>query len=221
LALALCGLASSAQAGGLYLNEFGTPSMGVAGAGAQAVANDASTSFHNPAGMTRLQESQLMGGIGVLKANTEFDRDPNTPISGNDGGKAGGFGPILGSFGALRVTDDLRLGLNVISISGAVLDYNNDWAGRFQSQEIEFLTLSIQPTLAYRINDYVSVGAGALILYANLNAKTAVPPPNCTGRVKIKDADDFDAGFIGGGLVFGPSGRTPEYGTPRWSKAGG
>ncbi len=47
--------ASGAQAGGLYLNEFATPSMGVAGAGQEAVANDASTNFafHNPAGMTR------------------------------------------------------------------------------------------------------------------------------------------------------------------------
>jgi len=42
------------QADGLYLNEFGTPSMGVAGAGTHAVAIDASTSFHNPAGMTRI-----------------------------------------------------------------------------------------------------------------------------------------------------------------------
>jgi long-chain fatty acid transport protein len=47
------------QAGGLYLNEFGTPSMGVAGAGATAVASDASTSFHNPAGMTRIKGREL------------------------------------------------------------------------------------------------------------------------------------------------------------------
>jgi long-subunit fatty acid transport protein len=39
-------------AGGLYISEFGTPSMGVASTGAQAVASDASTAFHNPAGMT-------------------------------------------------------------------------------------------------------------------------------------------------------------------------
>jgi long-subunit fatty acid transport protein len=48
-----------AVAGGLYLNEFATPSMGTAGAGAEALADDASTNFafHNPAGMTRLKES--------------------------------------------------------------------------------------------------------------------------------------------------------------------
>ena len=39
------------SAGGLYLQEFGTPAMGAAGAGAQARADDASTAFFNPAGI--------------------------------------------------------------------------------------------------------------------------------------------------------------------------
>ena len=47
-------IGTAAFAGGLYISEFGTPSMGVAAAGSQAVASDASTAFHNPAGMTRL-----------------------------------------------------------------------------------------------------------------------------------------------------------------------
>jgi long-chain fatty acid transport protein len=51
----------TAWAGGLYINEFGIPSMGVASAGAQAVASDASTSFHNPAGMTRLNGLEILG----------------------------------------------------------------------------------------------------------------------------------------------------------------
>jgi len=85
-------------AGGLYLNEFGTPSMGVAGAGANAVASDASTSFHNAAGMTRIKGTELMGTAGVLKATVKFDPDAGTPISGGDGGDAGGPAPIVGGF---------------------------------------------------------------------------------------------------------------------------
>jgi hypothetical protein len=66
--------ASGAQAGGLYLNEFATPSMGVAGAGAEAVANDASTNFalHNPAGMTRLEGHEIQLGAGLLQGDTKF-----------------------------------------------------------------------------------------------------------------------------------------------------
>jgi hypothetical protein len=53
---------TAAIAGGLYINEFGTSAMGTAGAGAHAYANDASTAFHNPAGMTRIEGRQLSAG---------------------------------------------------------------------------------------------------------------------------------------------------------------
>ena len=77
---------TTALAGGLYLNEFVTPSMGVAGAGANAVASDASTSFHNAAGMTRIKGTELMGTAGLLNTTVKFDPDSDTPIPGGDGG---------------------------------------------------------------------------------------------------------------------------------------
>ena len=77
--------APTARAGGLYLNEFGTPSMGVSGAGANATANDASTAFHNPAGMVRLKKSELMITGGLAYADLEFDPASDTPIGGGDG----------------------------------------------------------------------------------------------------------------------------------------
>ena len=90
-----------AQAGGLYLNEFATPSMGVAGAGQEAFANDASTNFafHNPAGMTRLDGNQLSVGVGLLNGTTKFDADSDTPFSGGNGGDQAGLVPFLGSHG--------------------------------------------------------------------------------------------------------------------------
>jgi long-subunit fatty acid transport protein len=74
----IAGGTTSVVAGGLYINEFATPSMGVAGAGAEAVADDASTNFafHNPAGMTRLDGHQVSLGAGYMKIDTEFDPIP-------------------------------------------------------------------------------------------------------------------------------------------------
>ncbi len=121
-----------ALAGALYINEFATPSMGVAGAGQEAVANDASTNFafHNPAGMTRLEGHSVSLGAGLLVGDTRFDTDSDTPFSGGDGGDQAGFAPLLGSHGVLSVTDDLKLGMSVFSISGAALDPNSGWSGR-------------------------------------------------------------------------------------------
>ena len=110
-------------AGGLYINEFGTPSMGTAGAGANAVASDASTSFHNPAGMTRIKGKEVMGTGGLLYATVKFDQDSDTPISGGNGGNAGGPAPIVGGFYVHSLSDKWKLGANLITIIGAVLDY--------------------------------------------------------------------------------------------------
>ena len=193
-------------AGGLYINEFGTPSMGVAGAGANAVASDASTSFHNAAGMTRIKGKELMGTGGLLYATVKFDPDADTPIPGGDGGDAGGPAPIIGGFYVHSLSDKWKLGANLITITGAVLDYDDDWTGRYLNTEVTLLTMTFYPSIAYRVNNWLSLGGGPQIMYANLEMKAKAPPPNGTGEVKI-DGDDVAFGF-GLGALFEVSERT-------------
>ena len=147
-------------AGGLYISEFGTPSMGVASAGAQAVASDASTAFHNPAGMTRIAGKELMLTGGALYSTVKFDTDVDSSIPGGNGGDAGGPAPMLGQFLVHSLTERLKLGVNLISITGAILDYDSNWAGRYLNTEVTLLTITLNPTLAYRVTDWLSIGGG-------------------------------------------------------------
>jgi long-chain fatty acid transport protein len=187
-------------AGGLYINEFGTPSMGVAGAGANAVADDASTSFHNAAGMTRIKGNELMGTAGVLNATIKFDPDNDTPIPGGDGGDAGGPAPIIGGFYVHSLSDRWKLGVNLITITGAVLDYDEDWTGRYLNTEVNLLTMTLYPSIAFRVNNWLSLGGGPQIMYADLEMKLKAPPPDGDGKVKI-DGDDIAYGFGLGAMV--------------------
>jgi long-chain fatty acid transport protein len=188
------------RAGGLYLNEFGTPSMGVAGAGANAVASDASTSFHNPAGMTRINGKELMGTGGFLFSTIKFDPDNDTPIPGGDGGEAGGPAPILGGFYVHSLSDNWKLGANLITLTGAVLDYDEDWTGRYLNTEVTLLTVTFYPSVAYRVNKWLSLGGGPQVMYADLEMKAKAPPPDGEGDVQI-DGDDIAFGFGLGGLI--------------------
>ncbi len=86
-------MASSAQAGGLWLYEEATPDMGVGGAGRQAAGLDASTASGNPAAMTRLDRSQMEGGILGIYPDTKFDVHSAT-YGDNGGGNAGYFSPV-------------------------------------------------------------------------------------------------------------------------------
>jgi long-chain fatty acid transport protein len=189
-----------AWAGGLYISEFGTPSMGVAAAGAQAVASDASTAFHNPAGMTRIKGKELMLTGGALYSTVKFDPDNNTPIQGNNGGDAGGPAPILGQFYVHSLTERLKLGANIISITGAVLEYDDDWTGRYLNTDVTLITITLNPTLAYRVTDWLSIGGGPQIMYADLEMKLKAPPQAGNGEVKI-DGNDIAYGFDIGAMV--------------------
>jgi long-chain fatty acid transport protein len=197
---------TTALAGGLYLNEFGTPSMGVAGAGANAVASDASSSFHNAAGMTRIKGNELMGTAGVLNATVKFDPDSDTPIPGGDGGDAGSMAPIIGGFYVHSLSDNWKLGANLITLTGAVLDYDDDWTGRYLNTEVTLLTVTFYPSIAYRVNSWLSLGGGPQVMYADLEMKLKVPPPNGKGEVTI-DGNDIAFGF-GLGALFEVSERT-------------
>ena len=193
-------ISTTAFAGGLYISEFGTPSMGVASAGSQAVASDASTAWHNPAGMTRINGKELMLTGGALYSTVKFDRDADTPIDGGNGSDAGGPAPIFGQFYVHSLTDRLKLGANIISITGAVLDYDDDWTGRYLNTEVTLLTITLNPTLAYRVTDWLSIGGGPQIMYATLEMKLRAPPPNGSGKVKI-DGDDVEFGYDLGALI--------------------
>ena len=88
-------LSTPCWAGGLYITEFGTPSTGVANAGAGALANDSSTAWHNPAGMTRLSGTHAQAAAGYLKGRIKFDPDSDTPVPGGRWRKCFGWCPSV------------------------------------------------------------------------------------------------------------------------------
>jgi len=113
---------NSAVAGGLYIQEFATPSMGTADAGSQAWADNASTAWHNPAGMTKLKRSELSVGAGFGKSKVQFDADAGTPTGGNDGGDAGSTAPLASLSGVYKINEDWAAGICAGGITGAALD---------------------------------------------------------------------------------------------------
>ena len=192
LPLALLGMfALEATAGGLWMNEQGTPAMGRAGAGAEAGTDDASASFHNPASMSRIDQSQVMAVGGLIYAETAFNLKNSGPINGtDDGGDAGGTTIVGGGFYVRPLNEDWRLGVSMAGITGAELDYNKGWAGRLHSEYVSIVGLSLMPSLSYQVNDSFSVGLGLPILYSEL--EMVIGGFN-GGELKI-DGDDTQVG---------------------------
>ena len=181
---------------GLWLYEQGTPDMGSAAAGRVALASDASTAGVNPAGMARLDRSQLLAGFQMLYIDSRFDTD-YAEFGGGNGGNAGGSVPA-GSFSYVhKVSPDLSLGFSAGSFLGLGLDYGESWAGRYYVQEAELLTVGINPGVGYRLNEHWSIGAGVSIMNSTLEQKAAIRnlgPNQPDGRIKLDD-DDWGYGY--------------------------
>jgi long-chain fatty acid transport protein len=163
-----------AHAAGLSLYETGAPDLGTAQAGQAAMAQDASTAGSNPAGMTLLDRTQLLVAAGAMLPTINFHPGSETTTGGTGGGNAGVFFPLGGSFFVYKLSDRWRLGVAAGSNFGLAVDYGQHWAGRYYLTESSIITGQVNPSIAYRVNRWLSVGAGFSIVGARLFDKAKI-----------------------------------------------
>lgn len=192
---------NNAWAAAYQLYELGSPIIGTAAVGQAAVADDASVSYFNPAGMPYAYGSQFMLGAQMFVPKVEFSRNNSTTISGDNGGNAGTLTPGFDLYYIYGITDDLKFGLSLTTPFGGSLTYNDGWVGRFNVQNVMFYTINFNPSLAYRFNQYFSLGIGAALEYMNLQQTVALPvTPLVDGQAKISTSN-FAPGFNLGMMI--------------------
>lgn len=213
--------ASAANASGFQLLEQSASGIGNAFAGSAAVAENAGTVFYNPAGMTKLQGLQVSGGVTAIRTSFTFSNGGSSTgsLAGN-GGDGGSIGYVPNGYIAKQLNQDLYVGLGIGAPFGLQTKYDNPWAGGAQSLKFGIKTLNINPSLAYRLNETVSLGLGAD--YQKIDAEyrriagtglvpTGLPAPfpaavdasTITTMMKLKDdAWGWNAGVL---LTLSPS----------------
>jgi long-chain fatty acid transport protein len=188
-------LSGPAMAGGMMAYELGTADVGLASAGYGARAQDVSTVFTNPAGMTRLEGNQFLAGGQLFWANTKFSIDSGTSpeLGSNNGGYAvghEGWFPGGSAFASYTVSPNVKLGFALAGNTGGVLNYTNDWVGRYYVQQTWIVGMSLLPTVAWKVNDKLSLGASLNAMYGIYKTNVAinnVDPTFGDGRLKLKD----------------------------------
>jgi len=208
LALLTLALPAAAVAGGFFLYELGTPDVGLASAGYAARAQDASTEFTNPAGMTMLDHSQMLGGLQPIYGQFNFNPGNGTTTRGTDGGNALIQLPGGSFFFVYSVSSRLKLGFGSFAYFGGALEYNLNWTGRYFLQGATILGFSFMPSVAYRVNDWLSVGGGLNVMLGFLREKAAVRNlvPGNDGQVKYQDYTPGIGGDIG--IMLQPDDKT-------------
>ena len=159
---------------GFLLFEQTGRGLGSAYAGEGALATDPTTVYWNPAGMVLLPGTQLAAsGFGVYTRNAFENRGSRLNpavgglIPGNDGGNGGGFSLLSTFFLTHRLHDRVSLGIGVSTPFGLETDWDRGWVGRYHARLSRLQTININPSLAVRVTDWLSVGAGANAQWVN------------------------------------------------------
>lgn len=188
--------AGSVQAGGLWLNQYGDFASGRSSAGTAAGTDDAAAIIHNPATGTRLAGSHVFGSAGAIIPEVEFDLDYTSPVNGDDNGGQAGLNAPVASFAYINDlgSDRWSVGISSAGLAGAGLEYNQNWAGRFQNTYVELLVLAISPTVGYKVTDKLSLGLALQYYYTTLDFEIALPtiPGRDAGKGTL---DGKDNGF--------------------------
>ncbi len=167
LSLMLAALLSpSAMAGGLALYETSTANSALANAGSAARAQGADTIASNPAGMTKLEGTQLQVNGGVVYGDLELDLDNG----GNNGGNALQTAPLGSLYLTHAIDDQWVSGIGVFGSHGLGIDYGDGWDGRGYTQSAKLTGIAFAPSLAYRIDSNWSVGASLIAMNGSLEA---------------------------------------------------
>ncbi|EIK94268.1 aromatic hydrocarbon degradation membrane protein [Pseudomonas sp. M47T1] len=167
-------LASPAWAGGILVYEAGQEGAGLANAGAAVLATDPSILMNNPAGISQLKGTQLNMDAQVILGDITYSRDSGNTFSGGNGGNPLPYFPGTSLFISHELDDRNSIAFGMYGNFGLALDYDDDWAGRYFTQESAIVGVSFQPTYAYKLTDDLSIGVGPRFMYGYYRTEVAV-----------------------------------------------
>jgi long-chain fatty acid transport protein len=168
--------------------------LGPALSGLTAQADNATTVFWSPAGITRLDQQELLVGATLAVTESKFEVDE----SNRSGGSADNDTSLLAIpsfYYAHPINDKWSAGAALTVPSGFGNQYGKSWSGRYLSEESDLAFVALSGTLGYRFNDHWSIGGGPIVLYTDSTSKARVNNlVGPDGKIELEE-DGFGFGW--------------------------
>ena len=176
--LLVAGLAGSALASGFAIVEQSVSGLGESFAGAVS-GEDPSALFFNPASITLLEGQQAVAGLHMIIPSTKFTAETaanalSIPLSGGNGGDGGVNALVPNLYYSNKLNDKLSIGLGINAPFGLATDYDRTWVGRYHAKESDVATININPVVAYKVTDQLSIAAGVSAEYIDVTLSSMV-----------------------------------------------
>lgn len=202
-ALVLMAFAGTAGASGFAIQNQTGSGNGNAFAGAAAAAEDAGTIFFNPAGMTYLPMGHSVSASGtLLNRSINYSDKGSTDSAGfrfltnnTNGGNAGGLSLLPAGYWSYSISQALRIGVGVSPTFGNTTEYDQNFIGRSAGYYAHIEQININPSIAYKLNEKVSLGAGINFAKNKTHFRQGLPA-NAGGLVNFLDVEG-DAWAVG------------------------
>lgn len=184
-------ISTQLSAAGFALIENSASGMGNSFAGGAAIADDASTVWFNPAGMTRLSNEMLIAAH-IIMPTSDYSDDGSTqaaalgggtldPTNTDRDGAAGRNALVPNFYWVKEVNENLYLGFGFNAPFGLATEYEDDWIGRYHGVLSDTKTLNFNPSIAYKMGN-VSLGFGISAQYIDVILTSAIDLGSvCTG----------------------------------------
>jgi long-chain fatty acid transport protein len=163
--------AQAAMASGYHFGTQSTSAQSTANSSA-AEAADAGTIFYNPAGLTKLEGTQVTGVMNLVAPSVKY-RDAKAwysngdEIQGSTSGKiTDSIIPVPHAYGSYQIDDKWTVGLGVYVPFASSTDYQKDSVLRYNVNQTKLTSIDINPTVAYKINDRHSIAVGLIAQYS-------------------------------------------------------
>ena len=158
-------LSSNALAEGFAMTEWSARGLSLAG-GLVARADDASAVAYNPAGITQLPGVHMMAGVSFIAPYGRIETREGERSRTTFTNPAVWTPPHL--YATWQLNDDWWLGFGLFSRFGLGNQYPSNWPGRLAIYNIGLQTLSANPVIAYKVNDWLSLAVGAELMYLSI-----------------------------------------------------
>lgn len=174
---------------GGYRNEVVDAEAAGKGFSFVAQADNPSAVHYNPAGLTQLKGSQIT--VGYVYEAPMLSVDSKATGNNVNMQKQVFYLPNVYFVTELK-NENLRFGFGANSPYGLSTDWANDSFAKNLSTESSVKMMNYNPTVAYKVNDYISVGAGLDYFTADVNKHRVVSATlsDSGGDFQLKGSDE-------------------------------
>ena len=197
-------MSAPAMAGGFAIREQSAEFQGSSFAGNAAGGAGLSSMFWNPAAVTLHDGFRSDENVAIIIPHSKADNERSAggiPAAllgfSGDSGNIGRTAAVPASYSSFRLNERIWLGLGMNAPFGMKTRNDANSLGALYGYESEITTININPVVGFRLNDWISIGAGLQIAYMDGDLST-VNRGVLTSRVK---GDDWGVGFTVGLLL--------------------